>query len=162
MGALTLPPSGPVYLDTNGFIYSVERIEPYRSILEPVWLAARENQFEIISSERVWLETLIKPSREGDTLLEGLFRALFRAREVRLIPATAALWEQAARLRASISGLKTPDALHAATALASTATLFITNDPGFRQVPGLPAIVLSDIDGPLVSGPKQSEDPSIK
>jgi predicted nucleic acid-binding protein len=146
MGSLTIPTLGPVYLDTNCFIYSVERIEPYRSILEPIWLAARENQFKIISSELVWLETLIKPIREGDTLLEGLFRELFHACEIQLISATAAIWEQAARLRALIPSLKTPDALHAATALASTATLFITNDPGFRQVSNLPMIVLSDIN----------------
>ena len=41
MGSLMLPPSGPVYLDANGFIYSVERIEPYRTLLEPMWLLAR-------------------------------------------------------------------------------------------------------------------------
>ena len=35
MGALTLPDSEPVYLDSCGFIYSVERVEPYRTLLEP-------------------------------------------------------------------------------------------------------------------------------
>ena len=29
MGPLTLPPTGPIYLDASAFIYSVERIEPY-------------------------------------------------------------------------------------------------------------------------------------
>lgn len=32
MGSLTLPPAGPVYLDANGFMYSIERIEPYRTL----------------------------------------------------------------------------------------------------------------------------------
>ncbi len=108
-------------------------------------MAAQANQFEIISSELVLLETLIKPFRDGDALLEHLFRSLFRAREVRLIPVTAALWERAARLRAAMPRLKTPDALHAATALASASPLFITNDPRFRQVPGLPCIILSEL-----------------
>lgn len=81
MGPLTLPTSGPIYLDTNGFIYSVERIEPYRTLLEPLWTQAQLGQFEIISSELVILETLVKPFREGDTLLESLFRSLFAARE---------------------------------------------------------------------------------
>ena len=58
----------------------------------------------MISSELVLLETLVKPLQEGDTVLENLFRSLLNAREVRLIPATASIWEQAARLRASISG----------------------------------------------------------
>jgi hypothetical protein len=36
MGTLTLPTTGPIYLDASGFIYSVERIEPYRTLLEPM------------------------------------------------------------------------------------------------------------------------------
>lgn len=146
MGSLTLPPSGPIYLDANGFIYSVERIEPYRAFLEPLWLAAQAGQFEIVSSELTILETLVKPLREGDVALENLFRSLFSAREVRLILATAPLWEEAARLRAT-TGLKTPDALHAATALTTGSTLFITNDGGFRGVPGLPVAVLHEVVG---------------
>ena len=34
MGPLRLPPAGLVYVDANMLIYSVERIEPYRSLLE--------------------------------------------------------------------------------------------------------------------------------
>ena len=147
MGSLTLPPAGPVYLDANGFIYSVERIEPYRTLLEPMWVQARSGQFEIVSSELVILETLVKPLREGDTILENLFRALLAAREVRVIPATALLWEQAARLGAT-TGLKTPDALHAATALAAGSTLFVTNDGGFRRVAGLPVVLLNEVTKP--------------
>ena len=34
---LTLPLAGLVYLDASGLIYSVERVEPYRTLLEPMW-----------------------------------------------------------------------------------------------------------------------------
>ena len=37
MGSLRLPDGGPVYMDANAVIYSVERIEPYRTLLEPMW-----------------------------------------------------------------------------------------------------------------------------
>ena len=30
MGPLMLPAGGPVYIDANAIIYSVERVEPYR------------------------------------------------------------------------------------------------------------------------------------
>ena len=144
MGSLTLPPTGPIYLDTSGFIYSVERIEPYRAFLEPMRRQAQAGQFTIVSSDLVVLETLVKPLRKGDTVVELLFRALFDANEVRLIPTTRPLWEEAARLRAR-TGLKTPDALHAASALQAACTLFITNDDDFRRFEELPVVILDDL-----------------
>jgi predicted nucleic acid-binding protein len=41
--------------------------------------------------------------------------------------------------------LSTPDAIHDATALLYGCALFVTNDFGFRHVPGLPLAVLDDI-----------------
>ncbi len=96
-----------------------------------------------MSSDLVVLETLVKPLREGDTIVEMLFRALFDAKEVRLIPTTRPLWEEAARLRAE-TGLKTPDALHAAAALHAECTLFVTNDNDFRRIESLAVVVLDD------------------
>ena len=144
MVELTLPPRGPVYLDASCFIYSAERIEPYHQLLAPVWAAAREGRFAIVSSELLVLEALVKPLREGDATVEAVFRNLFDASEVSLIPALREHWEEAARLRAA-TRLRTPDALHAATAILSECTLFVTNDRDFRRVEGLPVVVLSDL-----------------
>ena len=144
MGPLTLPTHGPVHLDANGFIYSVERVESYRTLLEPMWQQARAGQFDVASSDITVLETLVKPLREDDKVVEMLLRSMFDAHEVSLIPATRELWEDSARIRAA-TGLKTPDALHAATALSAGCTLFVTNDGDFRRVQGLPVIVLDDL-----------------
>jgi len=141
MGALILPPSGSVYVDANSVIYAVEKIEPYRSFLAPLWPEAQAGQLSIVTSELTWLETLVKPMRDGNAALELLFRAFLTAREVQLIPATLPVWEQAARLRGL--GLKTPDALHAATGLAAGCALSLTNDAAFLRVPGLPVTILS-------------------
>jgi len=73
-----------------------------------------------------------------------LFSSLFKASEVRLIPATRPLWEEAAHLRAE-TGLKTPDALHAAASLHAGYTLFIKNDDAFRCLKELPVVVLDDL-----------------
>ena len=143
MEQLILPASGPVYLDSSGFIYSAERVEPYRTLLEPMWRQARVGQFTIVSSDLVVLETLVKPFREKDAVIEGVFRSLFGSMEVTLIPTTQTLWEEAAHLRAG-TGLKTPDALHAAAALRAGCTLFITNDRDFRRVQDLPVAILDD------------------
>ena len=126
------------------FIYSVERIEPYRTLLDPVWRQAQSGQFTVVSSELVVLETLVKPLRDGNRALEGLFRSLLDSNEVRLVPATLALWELAAAIRAA-TRLKTPDSLHAAAVLHAGCNLFITNDSDFRRVLDLPVVVLKDL-----------------
>ena len=48
MGQLTLPASGSVYIDADAVIYSVEKIEPYWTLLQPMWWAAKAGQFAII------------------------------------------------------------------------------------------------------------------
>jgi len=144
MEPLILPTGGSVYVDANAIIYSVERVEPYHDLLSPMWEEASAGRFTLASSELVALETLIRPLRDGNARLEMLFRSILAAAEMNLIPATLAIWEDAARLRAE-TGLATPDALHAASALQAECTLFITNDDDFRRVEGLPVIVLDDL-----------------
>ncbi len=143
MGALRLPSDGPIYLDTTAIIYSVERNEPYSTLLDSVWRRAEAGQFVVVCSELAVSETLVRPMREDDADLEGLFRSLFATRDIVLIPATRQLWEDTAHIRAE-TGLKTPDSLHAATALHVGCSLFITNDSDFRRVRGLPVAVLDD------------------
>ena len=132
MGPLILPPDGSVYVDANAIIYSVERVEPYHGLLAPMWEEVRAGRFTLANSELVALETLVKPLRDSNARLELLLRSVLVAAEMELIPATLATWEGAARIRAE-TGLATPDALHAATALSAGCTLFITNDADFRQ-----------------------------
>ncbi|MEH1926024.1 type II toxin-antitoxin system VapC family toxin [Nostoc sp.] len=54
---------------------------------------------------------------------------------------------EAAQLRASIN-IKLPDAIHAATALLTQCSTFLTNDQHFRSVPELSVILLSEINSP--------------
>ena len=144
MGPIELPSYGAIYLDTSAIIYSVERNEPYLTLMAPVWRQAEAGQFILVCSELVLAETLVRPIREGNADLEMALRAVFAAPEVQLVATTRQLWEDTARLRAE-TGLKTPDALHAATALSVGCALFITNDTDFRRVQGMPVVVLNDL-----------------
>jgi predicted nucleic acid-binding protein len=142
MGQLTLPTSGPVYLDTDVVIYSVEKIEPYWSLLQPMWQAAGDSNFLLVGSELLLLETLVKPIQAGDNELEQIFRQLLlTSAEVQLYPISLPVLEQAIRLRASLN-LKSPDAIHAATALSLGCTLFLTNDKVFNRITNLPVTIL--------------------
>ena len=144
MGSLILPDSGHVYLDSSAVIYSVELVEPYLTLLAPVWRQAQAGHLTLVMSELVLAETLVHPLRSSLTTVEAAYRNVFAAPEVRLVPATRQHWEDCARLRAA-TRLKAADALHAATALQAGCDLFITNDADFRRVEGLPTVVLSDL-----------------
>ncbi|MCY4616894.1 MAG: type II toxin-antitoxin system VapC family toxin [Chloroflexi bacterium] len=144
MGSLTLPPDGLVYIDASSLTYSVERLEPYRTLLEPMCQEAQDGNIRLVSSPILVVEALVKPLREGNVAIEMQYRELFGAGAVRLLDASYQVFEDAARLRAT-SGLKTPDATHAATALGAACTLFVTNDSDFRRVQELPVTVLDDV-----------------
>ena len=79
MGPLVLPSTGLVYLDTSSLIYSVERVEPYRTLLEPMWQGAQDGNLTIVSSPVLVVEALVKPIRDGNTEIEMQYRELFCA-----------------------------------------------------------------------------------
>jgi predicted nucleic acid-binding protein len=86
----------------------------------------------------------VGPLKQNDAALAAIYEQTLTASDVRLISVTEDLLRQAARLRAQ-TNLKTPDAIHASTALASGCAQFITNDAAFRRVTGLNVIVLSEL-----------------
>jgi predicted nucleic acid-binding protein len=145
VGGLVLPASGNVYLDANGFIYSVERIDPYRSMLDTLWRTVGTRQITVVTSELTLLEVLVKPLQVGDAPTATLFRTVLQhLPEVRMLPITQPILEEAAQLRATL-GLRTPDAIHMATALLHSCGLVVTNDSAFRRIPGLPVAVLHEL-----------------
>jgi predicted nucleic acid-binding protein len=144
VGALTLPASGLVYVDANPIIYTVEKHPIYGPLLQPLWQAARTRVIEVVSSDLALMETLIGPFKSGNTALEQSYDQALLGTDLRLLPITQAILREAARLRATTK-LRTPDALHAATAQQAGCALFITNDLGFRGVTGLPLVILDDL-----------------
>lgn len=145
MGSLALPANDPIYLDTNCFIYTVERIEPYRVSLDAIWDDVRARHLLVLTSELTTMETLVKPLRAADAPLEALYRTiLHHSPDVRSVPVSRSILERAAALRAT-TNLKTPDAIHAATALEHSCAFVLTNDPAFRRVPGLSVALLDDL-----------------
>ncbi|MFO0927620.1 MAG: type II toxin-antitoxin system VapC family toxin [Gemmataceae bacterium] len=148
MGQLTLPAAGSIYVDANVIIYRVERIDPYLTASAPVWDALDRGTLPLVTSELTLLEVLVKPFKDGNATLAMLFRdVLLGTAGLTCLPISRQVLERAATLRAD-HGIKTPDAIHAATALIHGAALFVTNDPGFRRVPHLPVAILSDCVGP--------------
>lgn len=144
MGSLILPASGMVYVDANPVIYTVETHPTYGSIVLPLWTTVRSGQVMVVSSELTLLETLVLPIMLVDTALQTKYEQIWQGAGRQLFPITREILYDATRLRASY-GLKTPDAIHAATALRYGCALFVSNDNGFRRVPNPPLALLNDV-----------------
>ena len=144
MGQLVIPPASKIYIDTVVAIYSVEWNPEYFELLQPLWLKFQAEEIELVSSELILMETLVLPLRNEDSLLINAYEELLLSEPMQLMPINQPILRQAANLRAT-NNLKTPDAIHAATALSVNCDLFITNDKGFRNLSNLPVVILSEV-----------------
>jgi predicted nucleic acid-binding protein len=144
VGTLTLPASGLVYLDANPIIYAVEKHPVYAPLLQPLWQAAQASTIEVVTSDLALMETLVGPLKTGNTGLAQTYEQVLSGTDLRLLPISQAILREAARLRATTK-LKTPDALHAATAQLAGCVQFISNDVGFRGAIHLPLVILDDL-----------------
>ena len=145
MGSLALPVSGEVYADSVIMIYTVETFPAYWPTLQPLWKASQSGSISVISSDLALMETLTGPLKNGNRMLASRYELVLSGADMTLLPITQSILREAARLRATIPGLRTPDAIHAATALLAGCALFLTNDKGFKRIPGLPCTILDDI-----------------
>jgi len=144
MGQLILPDGAIIYVDTAVVIYSVEFNPFYWQLLQPLWARLQANQLQIITSELTILETLVVPLRMQNTVLINAYDQLLSGTDIQLTPISQQILREAATLRAT-TNLKTPDAIHATTALSVNCSFFLTNDRAFRNVPKLPTIILDDV-----------------
>jgi predicted nucleic acid-binding protein len=136
--------AGPVALDTAAFIYFLEAHPLYLPPLYPVFAAADAEELAIVTSAVTLLEVLVVPYRAGNLALADRYDALLnRSRGVRLRDIDRALIRAAAQLRA-VTGVRTPDALQLATALAEGCTAFVTNDRRLPSLPGLRILQIGD------------------
>jgi predicted nucleic acid-binding protein len=134
MGSVAVPSQGAIYFDANCFIYTVEQVPPYFQALVPIWQTVQSCRPSIFTSALTILETLVKPLKNNDSIIEQAYRTILtQSSEVTLEPISLFILERAAHLRATF-GLKTPDSIHAATAIETGSTLFFTNDPTFRTL----------------------------
>jgi predicted nucleic acid-binding protein len=144
VGSLVLPTAGQVGVDSQVIICTVEKHPIYAPILRPLWACLQVGTLTAAASELATMEVLVGPLKSGNTALVTRFERFFTPRDLRLEPVSLAVLRQAATLRAT-TRLRTPDAIHAATALVLGCPMFLTNDRDFQKVPGLPVTVLDDL-----------------
>lgn len=144
MGELRLPPASSIYIDSSILIYTVEAHAPYWSGLEPIWEKSHLKTLSLFTSELTILECLVGPLKKNDKVMIQAYAKIYDSPDLRFIPLGKSILWRAAEFRAKIPSLRTPDALHAATAVESKCDVFLTNDAGFKKIPELKAIILRD------------------
>lgn len=134
-----------VYLDTNIFIYALNGFSTYESTLVDLFNAVESGGVLAVTSELTLAELLIVPFRHGNAEEEKRCRMILRPQPyLSLFPVSSDVLERMARLRAGLPAMRTPDAIHTATAQLAGCDLFLTNDRRLKTVSGLPVILLSE------------------
>lgn len=129
-----------LFLDACALIYRFEGAHTFRLATTALLkqLTAQQTAVELAVSRLSVMECRIKPLRDGDAALLQRYADFFAS--VQILELDASVVDMATDLRAW-HGLKTPDALQAASALVWQRTgdevLFVTADQGFDRVPTL-------------------------
>jgi predicted nucleic acid-binding protein len=124
-----------VYLDACVVIYLLEQAAPYSEKTRD-FLAANSDALLCVSP-LVRLEVIVKPLREANTQLVSDYEEFLSAQN--WLSINDEIVDRAAYLRAR-HALKTPDALHLATALHHGCAEFWTNDDRLASAAGKIAV----------------------
>jgi predicted nucleic acid-binding protein len=131
-----------IFVDSNIFIYHFEDSGARGLRATEILRRIGQRGDELMASALAIGEVLVKPIEYGNAILEAKYRALMRGPWVGLAPFDAVAGEIFARVRQD-RRIKTPDAIHLATAASAGCDLFITNDDRLSTVfvPGIKFIV---------------------
>ena len=119
-------------------------------MLSPFFEAVKSGEIRIVTSTVTLLEVLVHPLQRGDESLAHEYNdILLSSPYIFTVPVTPATAQTAAELRA-MSKLKTPDAIHLATAINHRADAFLTGDRDFGKFDLMRILRIRD----LASGPR--------
>lgn len=134
-----------VFLDTAPLIYFMEGHSRYQNVLTQIFDLNDKGNFSFITTSITLLEVLVKPLREGKSLLVQQYRdILMKAPGIEVLDVSSVIAEKAALLRASYS-LKTPDAIQLSTAILTNCDYFLTNDIRLSAITEIKTVTLSEI-----------------
>ncbi|MEO0541104.1 MAG: PIN domain-containing protein, partial [Cyanobacteria bacterium P01_A01_bin.105] len=133
------------YLDTNIWIYALEGYSAFRADLMQLFEQIQAGTLTGVTSELTLAELLVQPYRDGNSDQQALYKkAIANRKNFWVVPVFRNLLIDAARIRGR-TPLKLPDAIHAATALRSECTSFLTNDRQFQNLTDMPVVLISEV-----------------
>jgi predicted nucleic acid-binding protein len=133
-------------LDSAPLIYLVEDHPRYADLVDEVTRRISDGGMVGVTSVITLGEVLVQPFARGDERLRQRYRdILLNGIGFLTLPIDAALAERAAELRARY-GMRLPDALQIAVALAESCEAFLTNDRRLARVTEFRMLVLDDLE----------------
>jgi predicted nucleic acid-binding protein len=137
-----------LYMETAPFIYYTESRAIYVDKMRAVFREVSGGHLQVMTSAVTIPETLMKPLQSNDMMLVNRYRTMFyRTRGISVIPVTSTAGNIAAELRARYN-LRTPDALHIASAVDVGCQAFLTNDAALKRVKEISVLILDDLELP--------------
>ena len=134
-----------LYVDTAPLIYYFEEYASYISKMDRIFDLIVRTSVVTFSAVHILTEVMVKPLQTGNHELAQEYRdILVNSDAYTLVTVTMPIAESAADLRARYN-LRTPDALHVATAISTGCDAFLTNDAQLKRVQELPILVLDEL-----------------
>ena len=136
-----------VYFDTNVIIYLVEGFAPIRPVLDDIHQLLSQGACQAVSSEFTLCEVLITPFRQQSAEGVEIYRSFLEDSGVFELAETTRAVHIRAAIAVAHSGMKTPDAIHVATAQEQGCSVFLTNDQRIRVPEGMERVLVGDYLG---------------
>lgn len=133
-------------IETAPFIYFVEQHPTYVDRMRTIFHQVHRGTPQVITSVITLTEVLVMPIQTNHTQYQQEYREmLLNTAHITTLPVSSAIADRAAYLRAQY-GVRTPDALHVATAIISECDAFLTNDFALKRVQDVRVLVLDELE----------------
>jgi predicted nucleic acid-binding protein len=138
MGATVSEVLPRVYLDTNVFVAAFEHVGAHSDHAWWIIRAIEDGTIMAATSELTLAEILVKPLELNESDLAGGYeKMLVSGSNFEVLPVRRDILVGAAGLRARRTSIRLPDAVHIATAQASSCRFFVTGDRRLPMPDGL-------------------------
>lgn len=134
LDAAALPVGALLLVDSAPIIFTLEANEHFAAQFAPLFQRHADGELELAITTVTIAEVLTGPLRAGEEALAKRYRNVLESWQV--VDLSSDIAESAARLRGKY-GLKLPDAIQLASALAINADALVTHDRDFAGVRGM-------------------------
>lgn len=132
--------------DTAPIVYYVENHPLYADAMQVIIDRLDKGQLQATGSFILLTEVLVQPYRAKDQSLAQKYEAiLLKSSGFQLIPVAESVARRAATLRATYN-VRTPDAIHIASAIESSCDAFLTNDKGLKRITEISILLLDELE----------------